>query len=302
MEGSISDLLEKLQNISADDELGLEEWCNQLCEFYQTHERHSYSEITKYIISSDGGLDYMDRVIPILEEAKSKILEERPNVSKSIGKLIDHIQLEIVRIRYLNKMAREIAQQEYIQLYNTQIDHVGSLTETLKSSVGILTSTTEELKDEITKSEDTRKRLVEKIEKTKKEAESVANMAKKAAIKVKKAESHSITILGIFASITLAFIGGLTFSTSVLQNIGNASLYRIILVSSGIAAVIINVIYVLMRFVKEINKITDEPEVYPKYLRKLMIAIGCVIILDIVAWLFDLGHIAQLFQNWFYSI
>ena len=65
---------------------------------------------------------------------------------------------------------------------------------------------------------------------------------------------------------------------------------------------IINVIYVLLRFVKEINKITNEPEVYPKYLQKLMIAIGCVIILDIVAWFFDLGYIAQLFQNWFYSI
>ncbi|MBO7344553.1 MAG: hypothetical protein J6U92_01265 [Clostridia bacterium] len=70
---------------------------------------------------------------------------------------------------------------------------------------------------------------------------------------LKSKEKEYITILGIFASIVLAFVGGLVFSTSVLENIDAVSIYRLLLVIGLLAFVLINVIYLLVRFITEIN-------------------------------------------------
>ena len=50
-------------------------------------------------------------------------------------------------------------------------------------------------------------------------------------------EKEYISILGIFASIVLAFVGGLTFSTSVLANIDKASIYRLVIIACIIGIV-----------------------------------------------------------------
>lgn len=72
----------------------------------------------------------------------------------------------------------------------------------------------------------------------------------------KKAEKNYITILGIFSSIVLTFVGGLTFSTSVLENINAISIYRLLLIIGLLAFVLVNVIYLLVRFITAIN---DKP-------------------------------------------
>lgn len=70
---------------------------------------------------------------------------------------------------------------------------------------------------------------------------------------VKGVEREYISILGIFASIVLAFVGGITFSTSVLQSISAASIYRLLLTIDFLAFVLINTIYILVKFIFTIN-------------------------------------------------
>ncbi|GAA8697237.1 hypothetical protein HpDR86_06260 [Helicobacter pylori] len=50
-----------------------------------------------------------------------------------------------------------------------------------------------------------------------------------------KQQTQYITILGIFASIVLTFVGGLAFSTSVLSNIDKANAYRLVFVMAFMA-------------------------------------------------------------------
>ena len=69
---------------------------------------------------------------------------------------------------------------------------------------------------------------------------------------LEKQQVQYITILGIFASIVLAFVGGLTFSTSVLANIDKASIYRLVFVMSFIALFIGNILYYLFDFLSKI--------------------------------------------------
>lgn len=62
-----------------------------------------------------------------------------------------------------------------------------------------------------------------------------------------------IAILGIFASIVLGFVGSMAFSTSVLQNMKNVSIYRLIAVSCIIGMVFVNIIWMLVYFILRLS-------------------------------------------------
>lgn len=86
-----------------------------------------------------------------------------------------------------------------------------------------------------------------------------------AKIKIKyetqKIEREYITILGIFAAIVLAFVGNITFSSSVLENISSGSVYRVIGVSIIIGFVFFNIVYIMIDFIKSINSIKSSKSV-----------------------------------------
>ena len=48
---------------------------------------------------------------------------------------------------------------------------------------------------------------------------------------MESSQREYIAILGIFAAVVLAFTGGIAFSTSVLNNVAKASIYRTVTVS-----------------------------------------------------------------------
>ena len=285
---SIGELLDELQDISSDDEKSLEGWCEELGEFYEENPRHSYSELTKYIVSLDGGVEYMDRILPVLKKVKARLEGKRPDMAKSVEKLMDHIQLETIRIRYTRHLVEEIAQQKCLESLNTPVEGI----EELRDSYGKLARELEGRKAELQKDIESHNKTKAEIQTLSESLKSTSETAERAVKKIQMAESHSITILGIFASVVLAFVGGLAFSSSVLQNIGNASIYKIVLVSCGIAAVLINLIYLLLRFIREINQISGETERYPQYLRRLMFGIGVIVLLDVAAWFLGLHQLA----------
>lgn len=72
-----------------------------------------------------------------------------------------------------------------------------------------------------------------------------------------KQQTQYITILGIFASIVLAFVSGLVFSNSVLSNIEKASIYRLVFVMSFIALFVGNILNALFNFLSNIVSIKD---------------------------------------------
>lgn len=70
----------------------------------------------------------------------------------------------------------------------------------------------------------------------------------------KNIQKDYIAILGVFAAIILAFVSGLVFSNSVLQNIDKASIYKLLLISVTIGFFITNILLFLFNFVKSITK------------------------------------------------
>ena len=101
---------------------------------------------------------------------------------------------------------------------------------------------------------------------------------------IKGIQKEYITILGIFAAIMLAFVGGFTFSTSVLNNIGKADTWELIVISLVIGLVFILLISILIEFLREINdKIIKDKNGKRKWSWQSKTAMGILTVLVIVA-------------------
>lgn len=106
---------------------------------------------------------------------------------------------------------------------------------------------------------------------------------------IKSVEKEYISILGIFAAIVLTFVGGITFSTSVLQNISAVSVFRLLLVIDFLAFILINVIYILVKFIFTIN------EKNTKLFNVKALNIACIVIVIVItaAWLFSANELSN---------
>lgn len=105
---------------------------------------------------------------------------------------------------------------------------------------------------------------------------------------MKGVEKEYISILGIFAAIVLAFVGGITFSSSVLQNIDSVSIYRLLIVIVMLAFVLVNVIWLLIRFIAQIN----DKEIKIYRIRTFNGICAVMVVVIIVAWVFNVQDIA----------
>ena len=104
---------------------------------------------------------------------------------------------------------------------------------------------------------------------------------------IKGVEKEYISILGIFAAIVLAFVGGITFSTAVLQNISAVSVFRLLLVVDFLAFVFINVIYILVKFIFTIN----EKNAKLFNIKALNIACLVIAIIIVISWILNANQI-----------
>lgn len=129
--------------------------------------------------------------------------------------------------------------------------------------------------------------------------ESVVSVKGKLHDEIKNIEREYITILGIFASIVLSFVGGITFTTSVLQNIDKVSIYRLVLMIAFIGFILVNVMYILISFILEINDINKRR--YNKYIKcinRVLLVIAC---LTILCWLFDVQGVKSYISKCFFG-
>lgn len=91
---------------------------------------------------------------------------------------------------------------------------------------------------------------------------------KKLSGELNKQQTQYITILGIFASIVLTFVGGLAFSTSVLSNIDKANAYRLVFVMAFIALFFGNILYLLFSFLSKISLSKEEKDKQENFFKK----------------------------------
>ena len=174
--------------------------------------RHSYSDIFSTITEIYNKENCNEAILlSNLKVLKKYIDKEKAEteISRKFLKLYDHVNLDVSRLVYTNKIVSRI-----------DIDKKDIWDEVNRRCT--------ELEENLEKAQNKHAHFEEEL---------------------RNSHKSYVPILGIFASIVLTFVAGISFSSSVLQNINAVSVYRLTAVCILIAATLINIIYMLLSFI-----------------------------------------------------
>lgn len=258
----VNEVIEKLYFVKGESEY--EEICAMLDSIYLTADekldtnfRHEYSSISGKIRELNSEELEGAKIFPLDNLLLNisgvydyALIKEKPYIN-NLFKLKDHIGLEAGRIALVEQLRWEINNgQESVKANLEQMqdfaDAIGNQVHDSRNLIAELEKQEEENRNN--------------LEATKENLEKLNVLSEEVKDKANKVQHESITVLGIFASIVLTFTGGMMFSTSVLENIGNASAYRIIIIALIIGLVLLNAVIALIMYIgkvvhlKEIKK------------------------------------------------
>lgn len=220
--------------------------------------RHYYSDIFAVLVEVKSNPDLGD--INILGQnlnalkshykVKNKAADGKRmiDISDAIRKLYDHVNLDIARIAYSDATDKRVYGESTLKNLEGEINY---------------------LQREIPKA----KEIKEDYENTEKKITEVE-------AKLENSQREYIAILGIFAAVVLAFTGEIAFSTSVLNNLAKASIYRTVIVSLIIGLVLINVLFGLFYYINLL--VNKNKRLVPLIVSNVVIFI--LLLGTIVAW------------------
>ena len=194
--------------------------------------RHFYSDIFSVLVQikqgdKPGSIDIIGQNLGEIRNGYQAINHDDDgkliDISDNIRKLYDHVSLELARLTYNDSVGRDITEESKISFLKA---HVAEL----KSNLNI---------------------IQENLNLQKEDLNLQLNKVKKS---LNGAQKEYISILGIFAAIVLGFTGGMTFSSSVLENINKSSVYRLIIVAIIIGFVFYNLVYLLLDFISKMTE------------------------------------------------
>ncbi len=201
--------------------------------------RHDYSHTTRAMFTVDQDEEnagyqeyefYTTKIETLVANIGAIITKAEEDGCQEIliplNKLYDHINLELVRANFNAKI--NDMQDQRLKDLTSQIKEAQSSAETHFD------------------------RAMDEIEAAKLEAKNEIEQSRN------KAQRDNITVLGIFTGIVVTFVAGLTFSSSVLQNIDNVSIYRLFAMAVVIAFFFINIIGILLEFLCKISGVEND--------------------------------------------
>lgn len=200
----LHELMDSDKVLESDDDVGQEVAKPYLQRFQRVYDgkfRHSYSQISLLLekCSPDVYISLEFWISALLHYAEKEAVGE--SVEKGLAKLLDHIELEGMRLDRAKAVER----------YRDESNRI-------KDNLDIV-------------------------------AKSAMESAAKAQKSVENYHEQSIAILGIFSAVILAFMGGVSFSSGVLESISKASMFRLLITVLLLGFVLFNSVFVLMRFI-----------------------------------------------------
>lgn len=236
---------------------------------------HYYSDIFIVLtrVKSDpslGAIQYLAGNINYIRE-NYKPKDENNSIASNLRKLDDHISLDIARMDYSDKGDVIISSQDKLKELENKLIHINNDINTVTSNNRENEVATNELKKSIDDLNSKNTKFQEELTDTKK---------------------SYLEILGIFSGIVLAFMGGMIFSSSVLENIHRVSIYRLSLVSLIIAALILNSLFICFRSIERITNKESKKSI--SWIVTNVIIFICIIVIT-VFW--QLGNVEKRNKN-----
>ncbi len=232
----------------------IEEYDQIFREIYRDGFRHEYSRI--FLQLSEIRMENPQGIDIVAENLRDFVADREKQECEYLPclmKLFDHVSLDVARMNY---MTSEFGIQE------------SKLREYSKSTM-----------EEIKSAQDD----------TKKQIESEIVVLKR---KTGKMQREYVAILGIFASIIVTFMAGMIFDSSVLNNIGKVSVYRLTGTSLLIGFVTFNLLWVLLGFIYRMTRDNHENGIPFMWIFGI-VNVGFLLAALIVLGVWDCGYIEQ---------
>lgn len=237
--------------------------------------RHFYSDIFSVLTqlqldSTLGDMNILGQNLMMIragyqpqnKDDAGKLIDIRDNIRK----LYDHVSLDMARIMYSDAADRKISGEESISELQSQVTQAKVEIENIR-------------KEHVN--------VKKEQENTRKEQENIKREQENTEAKINSQQREYIAILGIFSAVVLTFVGGIAFSTSVLENIAQASVYRILIVTLIIGVVLVNSFFGMFYYVNAL--ISKEKRIRPLWITNIVLLL--LIVGVVVAWF--LGTVEQ---------
>ena len=180
------------------------------------------------------------------------------DITHNLRKLWDHISLDMARLQYSDAADWKISQEGRYKEIQKNVDI------TQDAITGLMDKFVE-----------------------------LQNKAEDTAKKLDRSQREYVAVLGIFSSVVLTFIGGIGFSSSVLETMKSVSIYRLLFIVDGLAAVLLNMTCFLMSFIYQIVK--DEKPGFSKIHKKMNITFIVIALMIFGAWLISKPEVRSFF-------
>lgn len=302
---------------------------DQLEHLYFPHDgqsvfRHFYSDIFSVLTmlqreDKPGTIDVLGENLSFIRDMyrEEGPYTEGADISDHLRKLYDHVSLDIARITYSESADRELSSQRAIsditakveELHN-EMEKAHATQENLNAGISNIEANLSEMKESV----DNARKLSDEFASIQQEMNALKE-------KLADAQKEYISILGIFAAVVLAFVGGSMFSSSVLESMSSTNIYRVIFVVDFLAFVVVSLVYLLVSFIMAINgtpksKPTPRAKIVRWWVKKrgkteteksksffpiktVYLICLLVAILDIAAWAVDLSRLVDYFTKSF---
>nr|DAP53455.1 MAG TPA: hypothetical protein [Caudoviricetes sp.] len=220
----------------------LETYFQKFSQIYCNKFRHWYSLISDYLGKRTPDVySTLDNGLRLIADYGKRIHPKSDEVNAGIDKLLDHVDLESVRI--------------------DRMEAVRCFTDETKNLYAATVQSSKEAQDK----------------------------AKEVQKNVDHYHEQSISILGIFSAVVLAFMGGLSFSSSVLENFASVSMFRLIITIVLLGFVVFNALFILLRFVLHIVYSDPTKKKTSRGMIALNIALTAILAGTIGAYIFGAG-------------
>lgn len=189
----------------------------EMSAIYENNERHKYSMITGFLYEnkdnvseyftsiSDNLRKYIDD--KLCEECKNHNKQEKyEEYKKRLEKMLDHIELESIRLFHLQMVESNISESA---------KEISNVKEDINKRAGEISNVKED---------------------------------------IDKQKNQYITILGIFASIVLAFVGSFTFSNSIFSNMHQVGISKLAFTMCLNVVFFANILFFLFDFLEILTR------------------------------------------------
>lgn len=289
---SLSNLLRQLSAIDALTEENKMEFYQKLEAIYHSRYpdqsvRHHYSDIfstlTSIHIEEDcGAIENIANNLEVLMSQSPVVSTEfSDDTKKSLEKLYDHVNLDVARIAYIDKVEEPIRTGKVatdLKGLNEIVSTIDNKYSELQKSIDDLNQIYEKTKRDLEETKCTFENLessyatmVEEQAALKISNEDIANAHKKITedreeikddykeikVSIKDFYKENVTILGIFASIVLSFTGGISFSIAVFSNMHILSIYRVTGLILILGLTLTNILCLLFHHINQVMNVKE---------------------------------------------